>query len=632
MGNLIPSKQHFFVNPYNFVSQSIQVNRSRKDYSDIVSGVITCRIIVKDKLAMPDHENRNNRKVKGQKYDFFRINNVPIVTGSEIRGCIRSIYETLTGSCYSVINSNTLTKRVPVCWNDVATPCIVRFENGNWCLYRARKLSKDERKCNGNTGYMRRWKASPRIKNLDFITQYYDFDGNMAGIFCNDKMPGFYEVIKIYLKNNQSDQKFIECIEALKQAIDHKQPFVAFYKETNGRITYFSPAQLGGRNAYENTVSDLLGEYAPCSGKKGYCPACSLFGTINTDLPTASKIRFTDALPTKEIKLDDYVMLPPLSSPKTTSVEFYSLNGNNFTDVPQWDYDSNGVVLRGRKYYFHSKPQTAEVGKDLVMGQFSTRTAPAGSEFAFKVYFDSISQKDQLAKLLWCLTLGENFPDSSRMQKIGVGKPVGYGSVKILVDHIAVRKTEEMNYSVSSLNYNDTVACETMFDSLALKELKRISDYNYVLNEKVSYPIADDGKNRPNSKSAHQWFSANRPTSTSVFRYALARIEENPSALRLPAMYADEKKQPSKKVKTNVSDTEKPEIGKIYEGIITGIKPYGAFVKINGSGISGLIRINEIANSFVTDINDYLQKDQTVKVKCIEITNKGVSFSIKRCL
>lgn len=541
MADLIFDKRSLFINPYNFVAQGTAVDRTPKHYEDLVSGVISCRIIVKDKLALPDHEHAKAGNIKGAQYDFYKIGNTPVIPGSEIRGCIRSIYETLTGSCYSVINSNTLTKRVSVAWKDIASPCIVKYEDDGWYLYPAKKLSKEERE-NGSRGIMRRWKSAPKLEQenpkLKFMTQFYAAaDENAEGIPCTNKMDGFKEIIAAYLKNNRENTEFIKCIEMLRASVEAKKPFVAFYQKKQGKITYFSPAQLGGRTAYENTVTDLLGEYAPCKEINALCPACDLFGTITKkSAALASKIRFSDALPVREIQLSDYAMLPPLSSPKTTSVEFYSKNGEALTDVERWNYDSDGVELRGRKYYFHSRAKTAKTGEPLITGQFATRTAPAESEFRFSVFFDNVSKSEQLGKLLYCLTLGENSANSDHMQKIGAGKSVGYGSVKIVVDRIAVRTTENMKYSVSYPEYETLAADENAFDKVALKTLKTISNYNYVLHEKVSYPSAPGG--------AFKWFAANRPPKTAVFRYVLPKITDSPEGLRMPSVnYSDEEEQ-----------------------------------------------------------------------------------------
>mgnify|MGYP002514442104 CR=1 FL=1 len=56
------------------------------------------------------------------------------------------------------------------------------------------------------------------------------------------------------------------------------------------------------------------------------------------------------------------------------------------------------------------------------------------------------------------------------------------------------------------------------------------------------------------------------------------------------------------------------EIGSIYEGKVTGITKFGAFVLLP-MGKSGMVHISEVANTFVDDINNYLKEGQTVTVK-----------------
>jgi S1 RNA binding domain protein len=43
------------------------------------------------------------------------------------------------------------------------------------------------------------------------------------------------------------------------------------------------------------------------------------------------------------------------------------------------------------------------------------------------------------------------------------------------------------------------------------------------------------------------------------------------------------------------------EIGKIYEGKVTGITKFGAFVEIE-QGVTGMVHISEVANTYVNEI------------------------------
>ena len=73
-------------------------------------------------------------------------------------------------------------------------------------------------------------------------------------------------------------------------------------------------------------------------------------------------------------------------------------------------------------------------------------------------------------------------------------------------------------------------------------------------------------------------------------------------------------------------------VGEIVEGRVTGITKFGAFVSI-GDGKSGLVRISEVANTFVKDIREHLTEGQTVKVKIIAIDENGrINLSIKKAL
>ena len=73
-------------------------------------------------------------------------------------------------------------------------------------------------------------------------------------------------------------------------------------------------------------------------------------------------------------------------------------------------------------------------------------------------------------------------------------------------------------------------------------------------------------------------------------------------------------------------------VGEIFEGKVTGITKFGAFVAMP-DGRNGLVHISEIANTFVNDINDYVKEGQMVKVKVIGIGENGkVNLSMKQVL
>lgn len=74
------------------------------------------------------------------------------------------------------------------------------------------------------------------------------------------------------------------------------------------------------------------------------------------------------------------------------------------------------------------------------------------------------------------------------------------------------------------------------------------------------------------------------------------------------------------------------EIGKIYEGKVTGITKFGAFVELD-KNTTGMVHISEVANTFVSEIKDHINEGQTVKVKVLSMGDDGkISLSIKKAL
>lgn len=72
-------------------------------------------------------------------------------------------------------------------------------------------------------------------------------------------------------------------------------------------------------------------------------------------------------------------------------------------------------------------------------------------------------------------------------------------------------------------------------------------------------------------------------------------------------------------------------VGSVVEGVVTGITNFGAFVQLP-SGETGLVHISEVADAYVENINDYLNKEDRVKVKILSIDEAGkkIGLSIRQ--
>ena len=78
--------------------------------------------------------------------------------------------------------------------------------------------------------------------------------------------------------------------------------------------------------------------------------------------------------------------------------------------------------------------------------------------------------------------------------------------------------------------------------------------------------------------------------------------------------------------------TAEAEVGAIYEGRVARIVDFGAFVNIL-PGKDGLVHISQIANERVENVTDYLTEGEEVRVKVLDVDQRGrIKLSIKELL
>ncbi len=77
--------------------------------------------------------------------------------------------------------------------------------------------------------------------------------------------------------------------------------------------------------------------------------------------------------------------------------------------------------------------------------------------------------------------------------------------------------------------------------------------------------------------------------------------------------------------------TATPEVGEIYDGVVTKIMDFGAFVEIL-PGKEGLLHISQIDNKRVNKVTDYFKEGDKVSVKLLKVENGKYSLSRKELL
>lgn len=585
-----PSGQKY-VNPYNFVSLE---NECAKNvvYGEIngdLTGVIRCEMETLTPLCIPN-ASYNLGSEEDKKYDFFSYEDLsaykgdlahfttPIIPGSSLRGAIRGAFEAVTNSCLSTADDENVLHRRS---SSPKTPGILeKCGDGIYKLYDAERVKLHTR---GGSTVSHRYTAGRVLKTGDEIKFNIDSDHIACDIDKTNAMNTGIVLIGEDGPNKKYDSVMIRG--KLKKVIDQcdydrlvavwqrykndkkkdaplpypnflkldKMPI--FYSEVGGTY-YLSPACIT-KEVFSRTILDVLknqGNYQPCgSANEKICEACALFGMVGEDESGSlhSLLEFRDGIPldfdskNKEEFFEEIRQLPILGSPKTSATEFYMLPVEGYE---YWNYDyavkydqfNNPIQdkidpkVRGRKFYWHKKSLTPAGEADRADLTAKVRAVKAGKRFEFDIAFDRITE-EELGKLLWVLTFGENdLQEPVHAHKLGHGKPVGYGSVRIHVNDIKKYKLNdkfvyvEEPFKMEDFSYQPE-------ETRSIKEFLKITDYANAPAE-VDYPVSAD----KNDAAIYKWFGFNKDKKIDIRRPAF--IEKLPTPLADPLTVDGQKK------------------------------------------------------------------------------------------
>jgi CRISPR-associated protein (TIGR03986 family) len=268
------------------------------------------------------------------------------------------------------------------------------------------------------------------------------------------------------------------------------------------------------RKSFNYSLMDKLKnwskEFEHCSDPKHLCPACRIFGMVAEDGikgGVAGNVSSSIAtLRNNLVNLKPNQLLRILSLPKPTFHPFYLLDG---------DYYSSSSKLRGRKFYWHqfydendknalkhytTTTEELDKNKQKLGLTSSVELLLPPAEFTFTVDIDNLDE-NELGLLLWSLELEEEMA-----HKLGMGKPLGLGSVKIKIEKLEVidrikRYTEIFSSGIQDKitekqNYIDKFKkkLEEENDNEKFDRIPNISDLKKIMNlqnppqDNVKYP------------------------------------------------------------------------------------------------------------------------------------------------
>jgi CRISPR-associated protein (TIGR03986 family) len=218
----------------------------------------------------------------------------------------------------------------------------------------------------------------------------------------------------------------------------------------SGRILALQPTVIG-RRQYQLGPASLLDEgLRPATTLDQFSPADRVFGAPGY----RGHLTISPVEPAGVYLGTGPRLLAELAAPKPASARFYVSSDNRGTPLPADPPPMRSELygprqgLRGRKVYPHHRSEEKQAGlpPQALSRQRTPRNVTVhswvapGSSFRFRIDFTNLTAF-QLGALAWLLTPAElAYPDNrdaavEGYHRLGYGKPLGLGSVRLALDH-----------------------------------------------------------------------------------------------------------------------------------------------------------------------------------------------------
>lgn len=386
------------------------------------------------------------------------------IPGSSFRGMIRTICEILGFAKFSFYNDRYPYFRGTLLSMEKIHAGVIKYDQ----MDRVFKIYK----CSYNKENTERWQTT-KIQNPVYqenriifttgqfgkkVNNTYTIGFNKFEFFNIDENPS-YEISK----NNQIYLDYMDDKNAKKNPplFDEKraEKYPVFYQLTDDdKIKTIGTAKFH-RIPYSKNIEGHIPEYLNSSETD---IVERLFGIVSNDNGNiASRVSFGDLMSTdSELLKDHSYLLRILSSPKPTTYQHY-LEQNDKSKIYDWDANND---IRGYKMYWHRNTKDDESIDFSWNESNGTNKTKSHTErikpiypnaiFTGKIWFTNLS-KLELGLLLTALEPGFAKNEKERIvHKIGLGKPLGLGSIQVNVDSIDIMNLNDKEYFKS---YNQSL-------------------------------------------------------------------------------------------------------------------------------------------------------------------------------
>ncbi|GAB6163959.1 hypothetical protein JCM12298_31190 [Desulfothermus naphthae] len=576
------NSKYRFLNPYNFVrylpegkdNGTAEVKLLGKcpppphDRFVGLTGRIECKLEAKTPIFISDSEFVEGKEHRS--YRFFRLIDDNgkedfAIPSTSLRGMLRSVFEAVTNSCFSVFEgekrlsyrdirkarimkparvvalpTTNTPGRVELC--NLARVSLDLLEQNDWsCGDEAYAIIKGSRVIqlsknplsNSKKGWLKiTGRNIPNKKN-----EYFFYPSQKELQFDEAVMDDYNKVLQEQIAGGFSTEYQNDRLSIGD---------LVYVEESNGKVTNIALVKVP-RLLYRNSIGDFLPEYLhPCNDYNNLCPACRVFGWVhpkppedlNVKVAYAGRIKITHAKIIENKGTLEEFPLAILSTPKPTSTFFYLLkNGRPDFNVK---YDDDGTKLRGRKFYRHqdeaNEQEYMRVGKIKDHQNRTIRDAlRPGAKFEFTIEFENLAPVE-LGALLWTIEM-----EDGMFHKLGMGKPLGFGSVKISINRLEILHIKERYISFNSSGwkivnkdtykkwidlFKNTMKERYNRDFMDLENIKDLKAILTSVNLPIHYPRStkkpqQDGKN-------FKWFMENKKSGKMPLKLADEETEGFP--------------------------------------------------------------------------------------------------------
>jgi CRISPR/Cas system CSM-associated protein Csm3 (group 7 of RAMP superfamily) len=425
--------------PYNFIpydsNKIVPSNYNPK--LETYSGTIHCNFEALTPLLVASNYNSTEDE-KSKEKSFLRVNNSAVIPGSSFKGMFRSVIEILSYSFLNPINDNNLYYRK----FDLNSPRYLQFmgtttnprqkagwlvpKGSDYVIYPAMLLTHKDKN------------AVPvevnKIKGSTSATYYFSPCSTNYNPIELDK--------EIF--NKFADQITVKQEEYLEKRIgsrniynlNEKKPLPIFYiEEFNSNNILFIGLPKFFRIHYDYRPTDYI---QPSKSAPNIDFASGLFGFAKTDSAQKGRISFSHS----EVSGSEIPKVTvTLGQPSVSCLTHYLVQ-NQATLI---DYNNKDAKIRGRKCYWHRAWNPEEInnaGNDNTKSVLVPLGAKAKGNFTVNL---SRVTLEELGAVFLALELWDE-----SAHKLGLGKPIGLGSIKVSIKDFNVTKFSEQYSSLSA--------------------------------------------------------------------------------------------------------------------------------------------------------------------------------------